>query len=211
MATYENYLEYIKTEFSKINPNELSEDEKEYYEVVKRDLENSNTLPSRILKSPVLSNEHLNNETINNIKIIQSKTGVYRKINSAKEWFTIKKASHKEGVFSLTLKFALVAISIVISYAFAVSYPIKINLNTPILTWEESDLNVLPNPTDEPIFPLAGTAGENDQDNKTKSYTIEILWNQLSLNLTFFIWGIIPIITILFVIYAPIIKWGWAK
>lgn len=210
-TTYKIYLEYIINEFSKINPSDLSEDEKAYYEVVKRDLENSNKLPSRILNSPVLPKEHLSSDSINNFKFIQSKTGVYGKINSVKEWFAIKNNSHKAGDFSLPLKFALVAISIVISYAFAASIPIKINLNIPTITWEENNTTVLPNQNDEPNIPLTGAAGGNGEDGTAKGYTIEIQWNHLSLDITVFIWGIIPIITILLITYIPIIKWAWVK
>jgi hypothetical protein len=205
---YKDYLEYIKAEFSKIDFNSLSEEEKAYYAVVNRDLEKSNNMPSRILNAPVIPEKNLNNETTQNFKHIRRKI----EKQEQKYWFNELYSFffvNKEKNFTFVFNFAIILISILASYFLAKSYPINITINSPIITWETITPDTLSNSTENPSPPLIGTGGL-EEEGQVDTHVMKIFWKKTTLDITYVTWVSIPILIIILIVYFPAIKWAIA-
>jgi len=211
-VSYSEYLKYIKIEFSKIDPATLSQEEKEYYDVVKRDLENSKNMPSRILKSSILSSDkQLSAETVENLEYIKGKVGVQGQINKFKESVVtnitnfFSKSKNNSRVF--TFNFAVIVISFVVFYILTTTVPISTTINTPYFDWHTTTVVR----TVEPDFTLVGAAGLEPSDEVTEKYVLAVTWRKGTLDITYIIWSIIPLLALASIIYVPSIKWAWAK
>jgi hypothetical protein len=164
-------------------------------------------MPVRILKSPILPREKkLNSETLKNLEYIKSKVGFQGKVNNFKERF-FEKFFNKSNSFALAFNFAIVAISLIIFYFLAASFPVTTTIITPNFAWQIIKSDPIVVPTTEPRPPLVGTAGGYGEDRQSESYTLVVEWEKKFLDITYFFWSIIPTIVLFLIIYLPAIKW----
>lgn len=200
--SFSEYLEYIKIEFSKIEPSALTQEEQDYYAVVKNDLENSKNMPSRILESSVLSDEiNLSDETIKNIEFIKGEIGLQSQINRFKALFT-KSFSIRSKRYIVVYNFMAIVISLILINFLSATYPIDMTISVPNFAWNVVKSNSNPDiiVTVEPtISPLIGVGGVEEGSNDSEKYVMEVTWEKSVISITYIVWGGILLSIIVFI------------